>query len=85
MEGDLKTFGLFVFTNLVCQFVPAFRPEDACESVHQVTLDTQGGLRVSSLESPHVLARIVLWEWPEAKRSTYQREGLHVQLSINLD
>ena len=34
-------------------------PEDACESVHQVTLDTQGGLRVSSLESPHVLARIV--------------------------
>ena len=50
---------LHVASPRVCQLVPAYRPEDACESVHQVTLDTQGGLRVSSLESPHVLARIV--------------------------
>ena len=32
-QGDV-----YVASPRVCQFVPAFRPEDACESVHKVTL-----------------------------------------------
>ena len=67
--------------------VPAYRPADACEPVRKVTLYTQGGyefVTFSHLTSSHA-SFIVLWEWPGANRSTYHREGLHVQLSIPLE